>query len=182
MQSTNFIAGYTQNIFCICHIHNYTRIFWIETWRLLTGPVCIQKVFSSLHNSQIEPLMTILGLFWWCLSYFSGPWQCYLLGSQWDSHKPGFHPKYLKLCPEDELGLYGLERHGVSQGGLKDWCPAEFSFNLPQHTCREVASIPSKSLISCFRCKWFNDHFHFGVELPFDLKLKRMKLCCSASN
>ncbi len=63
MQSTNFIAGYTQNIFCICHVHNYTKIFWMKTRRLLTGPVCIQKVFSSLHNSQIEPLMTILMVF-----------------------------------------------------------------------------------------------------------------------
>ncbi len=35
-------------------------------------------------------------------------------------------------------------------------CPAEFSSNLPQHTCMEVSSMPSKSLISCliscFRC------------------------------
>ncbi len=55
----------------------------------------IQKVFSSLHKVQIEPRMAD-GLFWRCLSYFSGPRQCYLLGSQWDSHKPpGFHPKYL---------------------------------------------------------------------------------------
>ncbi len=64
---------------------------------------CIQKVFSSLHKIQIEPLMAD-GLFWRCLSYFSGPWLCYLLGSQWDSYKPpGFHPKYLQLCSEDEL-------------------------------------------------------------------------------
>ncbi len=46
------------------------------------------------------------------LSYFSVPWQCYLLSSQWDSHKPpGFHPKYLKLCSEDEQRFTGLERH-----------------------------------------------------------------------
>ncbi len=45
---------------------------------------------------------------WRCLSYFSGPWQCNLLGSQWDSHKPpGFHPKYLKLCSEDDQSFYG---------------------------------------------------------------------------
>uniref|UniRef100_A0A673LTX1 Phosphoinositide phospholipase C n=1 Tax=Sinocyclocheilus rhinocerous TaxID=307959 RepID=A0A673LTX1_9TELE len=31
-----------------------------------------------------------------------------LLGSQWDSHKPpGFHPKYLKLCSEDEQSFWG---------------------------------------------------------------------------
>ncbi len=29
---------------------------------------------------------------------------------------------------------------------------AEFSSNLPQHTCMEASSMPSKSLISCFRC------------------------------
>ncbi len=66
------------------------------------------KLFSSLHNSQIEPRM-VDGPFWWCFSYFSRPWQCYLLGSQWDSHKPpGFHPKYLKLCSEDEQSFYGF--------------------------------------------------------------------------
>ncbi len=56
------------------------------------------KIFSSLHNITIEPLMAD-GVSWRCFSYSSGPWQCNLLGSQWDSHKPpGFHPKYLKLC------------------------------------------------------------------------------------
>ncbi len=49
------------------------------------------------------------GVSWRCFSYFSGPWQCNLLGSQWDSHKPpGFHPKYLKLCSEDEQSFYGF--------------------------------------------------------------------------
>ncbi len=33
---------------------------------------------------------------------------------------------------------------------LEGRCPAEFS--LPQHTCLQVPSIPSKTLISCFRC------------------------------
>ncbi len=42
----------------------------------------IQKVFSSVHNIQIEPLMAD-GLFWRCLSYFSGSWQRYLVGSKW---------------------------------------------------------------------------------------------------
>ncbi len=65
--------------------------------------LCIQKAFSSLHNSQIEALMSD-GVSWRCFSYFSGPRQCSLLGSRWDRHKPpGFHPKYLKLCSEDEL-------------------------------------------------------------------------------
>ncbi len=54
---------------------------------------------------------------WWQMDYFdnfSGPWQCYLFGSQWDSHKPpGFHPKYLKLCSEDEQSFY---RFGTTWG------------------------------------------------------------------
>ncbi len=41
----------------------------------------------------------------WCFSYFSEPWQCYLL----DSHKPpGFHRKYFKLCSEDEQRFHGF--------------------------------------------------------------------------
>ncbi len=42
--------------------------------------VCIQKVFSSLHNIQIEPLMAD-GLFWRFFSYFSRPWQWNLVCS-----------------------------------------------------------------------------------------------------
>ncbi len=42
---------------------------------------------------------------------------------------------------------------------LEGLCPAEFSSNLPQHTSLEVSSIPSKTLISCFRCVWL------GLEL-----------------
>ncbi len=41
---------------------------------------------------------------------------------------------------------------GSSNLILEGPCPAEFSSNLPQHTCLEVSSIPSKTLISCFRC------------------------------
>ncbi len=41
---------------------------------------------------------------------------------------------------------------GSSNLILEGRCPAEFSSNLPQHTCMEVSSIPSKTLISCFRC------------------------------
>ncbi len=79
--------------------------YWINRYFYF---LCVQKVFSSLHKAQIEPLMAD-GLFWRYLSYFSGPWQWYLLGSQWDSHKPpGFHPKYVQLCSEDEQSFYGF--------------------------------------------------------------------------
>ncbi len=50
----------------------------------------------------------------------------------------------------------GLEISSLDQGSpnliLEGLCPAEFSSNLPQHTSLEVSSIPSKTLISCFRC------------------------------
>ncbi len=70
----------------------------------------VQEVFLSLRYIQIEPLMAD-GQFWWCFSYFSGPWQYHLLGSQWDSHKPpSFHPKYLKLCSETNKAFTGLEQ------------------------------------------------------------------------
>ncbi len=36
--------------------------------------------------------------------------------------------------------------------GVTALCPAELRSNLPQHTCLEVSSIPSKTLISWFRC------------------------------
>ncbi len=61
---------------------------------------------------QIGPLMAD-GLSWRCFLYFFVPWQCNLLGSQWDSHKPpSFHLKYLKLCSEDRRSFTGLEWHG----------------------------------------------------------------------
>ncbi len=73
--------------------------------------LCVQKLFSLHHKIQIEPLMSD-GLPWRCFSYFSGPRQYYLLGSQWDSHKPpGFYLKYLKVCSEAfmELERYASE-------------------------------------------------------------------------
>ncbi len=48
---------------------------------LQNGATVMQKVFSLLHNVTIEPLMAD-GVFWRCVSYFSGPWQCNLLDSQ----------------------------------------------------------------------------------------------------
>ncbi len=83
----------------------------------------VLKVFSSLHNIQINPLMVMAdGVFWQCFSYFSGPWHCNLLGSKWDSHKPpGFHPKYLKLCSKTNKAFMGLERHGGK------WLMTQFS-------------------------------------------------------
>ncbi len=57
------------------------------------------------------------------------------------------------------LLAYKALNQGSSNLILEGQCPAEFSSNLPQHTCLEVSSIPSKSLISCFRCVWL------GLEL-----------------
>ncbi len=40
------------------------------------------------------------------------------LAGQWDSHKsPGFHPRYLKLCSEDEQNFYGF---GTTWGLVKN--------------------------------------------------------------
>ncbi len=48
---------------------------------------------------------------------------------------------------------------GCPNSVLEGRCPAEFSSNLPHHTCKEASSMPSKSLISFFRCAWL------GLEL-----------------
>ncbi len=54
--------------------------------------------------------------------YFSGPRQCNLLGSQWDSHKPpGFHPK-LNCVPKTNKAFTDLEQHGGK------WIMVKFSF------------------------------------------------------
>ncbi len=65
------------------------------------------------------------------------------------------------LCSTEEKNLTGLEQHEQVSPNLflEGRCPAEFSSNLPQHTCLEVSSIPSNTLISCFRCVWL------GLEL-----------------
>ncbi len=51
-----------------------------------------------------------------------------------------------------------LMREPLNQGCpnlvLKGHCPAEFSSYMPQHTCLEVSRMPSKSLMSWFRCVW----------------------------
>ncbi len=43
---------------------------------------------------------------------------------------------------------------GSPDSVLEGQCPAEFSSNLPQHTCLDVSRITSKTLISWFRCVW----------------------------
>ncbi len=77
---------------------------------------CTKKTKQQL-NSTISLLWFSIAPFWRistghkqhtllcvsCSTYVYEPWQCNLPCSQWDGHKPpGFHPKYLKLCSEDE--------------------------------------------------------------------------------
>ncbi len=55
-----------------------------------------------------------------CSTYVYEPWQCNLLCSQWDGHKPpGFHPKYLQLCSEDERTFCVSTTCGLSDIMLK---------------------------------------------------------------
>ncbi len=75
-------------------VNSWTRLQEVsqrrrKSWiKLIFCFLCTQKLFSSIHKIQIEPQ---------------------LLGSQWDSHKPpSFHPKYLKLCSENERSFYGF--------------------------------------------------------------------------
>ncbi len=111
---------WTQTVYAVlCQLH-HTALCWCRGDELLNKVIilfflCIQKVFSLFCKIMVEPLMAD-GLFWQCLSYYSGPWQCYLLGSQWDSHKhPDFHPKYLKLCfPKTNKAFTGLEQQVIN--------------------------------------------------------------------
>ncbi len=107
--------------------------------------LCTEKVFSSLKQIQIVPLIAD-GLFWQCFSYFSGPWQWILLGRQWDSYKPpGFHPKYLKLCSKDEQSFMGLERHGGK------WLMTTFSF------------VGWSNQLTFFKCLWYLNN-NIGID------------------
>ncbi len=56
----------------------------------------------------------------------------------------------LHLLSESECAFPQTPEQGSPHLILEGRCPAEFS--LPQHTCLQVPSIPSKTLISCFRC------------------------------
>ncbi len=68
-------------------------------------------------------------------------------------HSP--HLQFL-LGQDSNWQPFDYESDSLTQGSsnliLEGRCPAEFSSNLPQHACLKVSSIPSKSLISCFRC------------------------------
>ncbi len=64
-------------------------------------------------------------------------------------------PHFPKLVIQVTHCLVQGSPHSVLEGR----CPAEFISNLPQHTCLEVSGIPSKTLISLFRCVWL------GLEL-----------------
>ncbi len=68
--------------------------------------------FSSLHNIQIEPLMTD-GVSWRCFyTFLDLDSVIYLKVNGTVTRPPGFHPKYLQMCSEDEQSFTGLERHG----------------------------------------------------------------------
>ncbi len=66
---------------------------------------------------------------WWQMDYFDDVFHTFLgldsviyLAVNGTVHKSSFHPKYLKLCSEDELSFTGLERHGGK------WLITKFSF------------------------------------------------------
>ncbi len=101
-----------------------------------------------------------LVLAWWAVcvsatrSGHLGGWMtrvCGLQGMRPDWTTAGPLKTLLKVCDVCLLFSYILGQWS-SNLILEGWRPAEFSSNLPQHTCLEVWSIPSKTLISCFRC------------------------------
>ncbi len=89
--------------------HSAFQVLCLYTGLYVSRPRCMRRAWSEAcfvctHASwSARELMNALA------GHFSGSWQWYLLGSQWDSHKPpGFHPKYLKFCSEDEQSFYGF--------------------------------------------------------------------------
>ncbi len=82
--------------------------------------LCVQKVFSSLHKIQVEPL-TADGVFWRCFSFFSGPWQSYLYDGTVTS-LPVFIYNILNCVPETNEAFMELERHAGK------WIMTTFSF------------------------------------------------------
>ncbi len=58
---------------------------------------------------------------------------------------------WMSHCSTRFSSLFPIKQ-GCPNSVLEGRCPAVFSSNLPQHTCMEVSSMPSKTLISCFRC------------------------------
>ncbi len=61
-----------------------------------------------------------------------------------------------RICKKKEIQrisiFFFILLQGYPKSVLEGHCPAEFSSNLPQHTCLEVSSIPNKILIGLFRC------------------------------
>jgi len=79
---------------------------WIKLLFLFC--LCTQKVFSSLHNITVEPLiLTIFSLLFW-----NSKGTMTLL-PVCGSDTLGFHQKYLNLCSEDERRSY---RYGTTWG------------------------------------------------------------------
>ncbi len=66
-----FAADTEHRTFCIQQIFSKMALRWLrwDSWYFYL--FCVQKVFSSLHKVQIEPLMAD-GLFWRCLYTFLG--------------------------------------------------------------------------------------------------------------
>ncbi len=105
--------------------------------------------FQRLRNIVLESYRLLLFVSFLVLNSF-GHHPLLLYGKGEHEHSS----KLLILCSTKESLSQGCP-NSVLEGRR----PAEFSSNLLQHTCMEVSSMPSKSLISFFRCVWL------GLEL-----------------
>ncbi len=105
--SASFCWGGYRRAYAVCvrwviskmalRLRGETERRWIVEEKLFF--LCVQKVFSSQMDYPGDAFHSFLNL-------DSG---IYLLGSQWDSHKPpGFYLKYFKLCSKDEQSFYGV--------------------------------------------------------------------------
>ncbi len=113
---TEIKPGWYRRVYAVC----VQGIIAKMALRWLRGDVTVPKcwikslfLFYFCTKRYSCRFITLRLNHWWLMEYpgdaFLGLDCGNLLGSQRDSHKPpGSHPKYLKLCSEDELCLYGF--------------------------------------------------------------------------
>ncbi len=94
------------------------RIVWINRYlfSLRRKSVLVASLNSDWTTDGRWTILTMSFILFWALTVLF-TWQ-----SMGQSQAPGFHPKYLKLCSEDERSFYGLERHEGK------WLKKTFSF------------------------------------------------------
>ncbi len=120
-------------IWVLCVDIGITRILHRSEWQIVPAYFEVKMHIRYAKCVQVgRSALMADGVSWWC---FSGPWQCNLLGRQWE---PVFIQNILNCVLKTNKAFTGLERHGVSEKLTKFHFAVEYPFKFPFELSRDI--------------------------------------------